>query len=88
MERGLLILDTDTASRQTPKKPDQLPKNSPPFSCHPRLAFLVSLSGSTRDCASGEVGWEEQEAAVGFPPGWTSPAHLHVLSFPPTPSPS
>lgn len=85
MEQGLLVWAPDTAFSQIPRKPDRLLKKPPSFSCHPQLAFLVSLLGSARDCDGGEVGWEEQEAAAGFPPGWTSPTYLHVLSLPPLP---
>lgn len=86
MEQGLLVWVPDTAFSQIPRKPDRLLKKPPSFSCHPQLAFLVSLLGSARDCDGGEVGWEEQEALRGFPPGWTSPTISTCSACLPSPS--
>lgn len=84
MEQGLLVWAPDTAFSQIPRKPDRLLKKPPSFSCHPQLAFLVSLLGSARDCDGGEVGWEEQEALrVSLQAGLPPPSPRAQLASPP-----
>lgn len=82
-EQGLLIQAPNTDSSQTRNQIDCL-RNLPFLLPPPGWLSWAPSFGSARDYGSGEVGWEEQEAALGFPPAGL-PRPLHVLSLLPPP---
>lgn len=86
-EQGLFIQAPDTASSQTPKKPDRLLKKRPSFSCHPQAGFPgLPLLAVLETVAVGRWGGKSRKLLrvsllLDFP------RPLHVLGLPPPPLP-